>query len=144
MRRRGAYRRLVNCIKQTYPDPLLNRGCQVGKAFTTYDQPGNWWRVRLPDGTTGYIARSRIRLSGEPGAAGSGAVDSPDPGGEAPATKPSDMKFPDSSAHLLVASELAQLGPSMLRAICDLIESDQPLQLVVLPRFPRRRMISSG
>lgn len=38
-----------------------------GERFTTYTQGGEWWRVRLADGRTGYMARSRIRLI-EPGA----------------------------------------------------------------------------
>lgn len=88
---------------------------QAGKAFTTYDQPGTWWHVRLPDGTTGFIARSRILLSGETGAAGARSGDNLDHGGEAPAAKPSGMIFPDSSTRLLVPSELAQLSSATLR-----------------------------
>ena len=93
---------------------------EVGKAFTTYNQRGAWWQVRLPDGTTGYIARSRIRLSGESegvAASGGGArpANEPDRRVESPTVNPSDMTFPDSSKRLLAASELAQLGPSMLK-----------------------------
>ncbi|MCP5395453.1 MAG: SH3 domain-containing protein [Sphingomonadaceae bacterium] len=37
----------------------------VGETFSTYKQDGNWWRVKLADGSEGWIARSRIRLPGE-------------------------------------------------------------------------------
>jgi len=37
-----------------------------GEIFTTFPQQGEWWQVRLADGRTGYMARSRIRVI-EPG-----------------------------------------------------------------------------
>ncbi|MCB2089418.1 MAG: SH3 domain-containing protein [Sphingomonadaceae bacterium] len=37
----------------------------VGQTFSTYQQDGKWWRVKLADGSEGWIARSRIRLPGE-------------------------------------------------------------------------------
>jgi predicted pyridoxine 5'-phosphate oxidase superfamily flavin-nucleotide-binding protein len=89
----------------------------VGEAFATYDQRGDWWQVRLPGGTTGYISCSRIRLSGEPGADGSGSGAKRDRGGEVQAVDPSDMMFPDSSTRLLVSSELDQFGPSTLNRV---------------------------
>ena len=33
-----------------------------GEKFLTYKQPGQWWRVRKADGTTGYMFRKYIRL----------------------------------------------------------------------------------
>lgn len=80
---------------------------QVGQAFATYDQSGKWWQVRLPDGTIGFIARSRIRLSGESDAAAAS--------GDARAPDPSDMIFPDSSERLLDPSDIDQFGPSNLQ-----------------------------
>ncbi len=39
-----------------------------GEVFTTFPQDGDWWQIRLADGRTGYMARSRIRVI-EPGGA---------------------------------------------------------------------------
>lgn len=33
-----------------------------GEKFLTYKQPGQWWRVRKADGTTGFMFRKYIRL----------------------------------------------------------------------------------
>ena len=33
-----------------------------GQVFTTYNQPGDWWRVRTADGTIGYAPHARMRL----------------------------------------------------------------------------------
>ena len=67
-----------------------------GTGFSTYRQPGDWWQARLPDGTTGWIARSRIRIPGGPDGA-------PPPLGQEnaaapPATaSPVSCQLPDSS-----------------------------------------------
>lgn len=82
---------------------------EVGKAFTTYRQEGEWWQVRLADGKTGYVARSRIRLAGE-------EVESrPEPAEARPAPARADMTFPDSSTRLLTQADVAGLGPATLR-----------------------------
>jgi hypothetical protein len=85
----------------------------TGQTFSTFRQSGDWWQVRLGDGVTGYVARSRIRLSDEAGSAAQSGKD------EKPAAAlvyaSSDMTFPDSSTRLLQPSEVSPLGPSTLR-----------------------------
>jgi hypothetical protein len=92
---------------------------KVGKAFATYQQAGDWWQVHLADGTTGYVARSRIRLSGETFADASAARTGPAvdavPAAAAIPVNSADMTFPDSSTRLLAPSELIQLGPATLK-----------------------------
>lgn len=43
--------------------PIVAR-VSAGESFATYDQGGDWWRVRTAGGLIGYMPRSRIRLSG--------------------------------------------------------------------------------
>lgn len=96
-----------------------------GEAFTTYEQPGNWWQVRTADGVTGFMARSRIRLirDGVPVAPVSAVSDS----GEevAPADDWSDSPpdsggrdgqiIPDSDTRRLTQDDIAALGPAQIR-----------------------------
>ena len=92
---------------------------EVGKAFATYEQTGDWWRVRLADGRTGYVARSRIRLSGETiadvSAVGPAPAVAPEQPAAASPANPADMTFADSSTRLIAPFELAGLGPSTLK-----------------------------
>jgi len=44
-----------------------------GTALTTFEQSGDSWRVRLADGTTGYLPAASIRLSDAPAMASSTA-----------------------------------------------------------------------
>jgi hypothetical protein len=99
-------------------DRIVGR-VQVGAPFQTYRQSGDWWRVRLPDGTAGWVARSRIRLPGESSstqavaaapAAASAADDTASPEPNA-----ADLTFPDSSTRLLQPSEVYPLGPATLK-----------------------------
>lgn len=76
----------------------------VGERFATYQQGGGWWRVRLGDGTEGFIARRLIRLPGESSDQADGATQ----------IDPSTMTFADSSTRVLTAADLAGLGPSTL------------------------------
>lgn len=99
---------------------------KVGERFRTFRQPGAWWQVQLDDGTTGYVARSRIVLDGEPmpsapaqaAAAPAPAQANADPEWEtasAPEVAPSDFTFPDSSTRRLTRSDIEGLGPATLR-----------------------------
>lgn len=98
---------------------------ETGERFRTFAQPGTWWQVQLDDGTTGYVARSRIVLDGEP-MPSAAPVQAQAPAQAAPATVPAapaqtpapgqyDMTFPDSSTRRLTEAEIASLGPATLR-----------------------------
>jgi heme-degrading monooxygenase HmoA len=39
---------------------------EAGEVFSTYEQPGDWWRVRTRAGRTGYVNMNLIRLRGAP------------------------------------------------------------------------------
>jgi hypothetical protein len=41
--------------------PIVAR-VNAGETFNTYAQDGEWWRVRIAGGLTGYMERSRIRV----------------------------------------------------------------------------------
>ncbi|MCL4673442.1 MAG: YARHG domain-containing protein [Sphingomonadaceae bacterium] len=98
----------------------------VGERFRTFRQPGTWWEVQLDDGTTGYVARSRIVLDGEPmPSAPAQAAAAPAPaqpvvepdweGRPPPAFASGDFTFPDSSTRRLTQADIAGLGPATLR-----------------------------
>ena len=98
----------------------------VGERFRTFQQPGTWWQVQLDDGTTGYVARSRIVLDGEPvpsaapvqAAAAPPAPEVAEPeweGRPPPELASGDFTFPDSSTRRLTEADIAQLGPATLR-----------------------------
>jgi|GEM_PF-1919999 len=76
-----------------------------GEKFLTYKQPGQWWRVRKADGTTGFMFRKYIR---------------PVEGGAAPAPKaaawtPDGAIIADSSTRLLTPADVAGLDPQQAR-----------------------------
>ena len=50
-----------------------------GEIFTTYPQQGEWWQVRIANGTIGYLPRARIRLmpAGAPAPAAEAAARQP-------------------------------------------------------------------
>lgn len=81
-----------------------------GEKFLTYKQPGQWWRVRKADGTTGYMFRKYIRLV-EGGAAPASAPAGPMPTG----VGGSGVVIPDSSDRLLAADELGNYSALELR-----------------------------
>ena len=98
----------------------------VGERFRTFRQPGTWWEVQLDDGTTGYVARSRIVLDGEPmPSAPAQASAAPPPaepvaepeweGRPPPAFAAADFTFPDSSTRRLTRADIEGLGPATLR-----------------------------
>ncbi|MFN3517696.1 MAG: YARHG domain-containing protein [Novosphingobium sp.] len=98
----------------------------VGERFRTFQQPGTWWQIQLDDGTTGYVARSRIVLDGEPVpaatpaqvAAAPPAPEVPEPEWEdspSPELTAGDFTFPDSSTRRLTEADISQLGPATLR-----------------------------
>jgi hypothetical protein len=79
-----------------------------GEKFLTYKQPGQWWRVRKADGTTGYMFRKYIRLV----EGGAPAI----PAGSAPTgVGGSGVVIPDSSNRLLSADELGNYSALELR-----------------------------
>ena len=78
-----------------------------GEKFLTYKQPGQWWRVRKADGTTGFMFRKYIRLV-EGGAKPSAALMPAGVGG-------SGVVIPDSSDRQLSADELGNYGALELR-----------------------------
>ena len=85
-----------------------------GEIFTTFPQQGEYWQVRLADGRTGYVARSRIRVI-EPGDAAPptrtneeivlAAADLPDGPGEL---------LPGSGSRLLTEEDLDDLSKTEL------------------------------
>lgn len=79
-----------------------------GEKFLTYEQPGQWWRVRKADGTTGFMFRKYIRLI-EGGATASPAIPAPTGVGG------SGVVIPDSSDRLLSADELGNYSALELR-----------------------------
>lgn len=81
-----------------------------GEKFLTYQQSGQWWRVRKADGTTGYMFRKYIRLI-EGGAAPKPASGGPMPTG----VGGSGVVIPDSSERLLTADELGNYSAPELR-----------------------------
>lgn len=81
-----------------------------GEKFLTYQQSGQWWRVRKADGTTGYMFRKYIRLI-EGGAAPKPASGGPMPTG----VGGSGVVIPDSSERLLTADELGNYSALELR-----------------------------
>lgn len=98
----------------------------VGERFRTFRQAGTWWQVQMDDGTTGYVARSRIVLDGEPmpsapaqaSAATAPSQASADPEREAasaPEAAPGDFTFPDSGTRRLSSADIEGLGPATLR-----------------------------
>lgn len=79
-----------------------------GEKFLTYKQPGQWWRVRKADGTTGYMFRKYIRIA----EGGAPAI----PAGPAPTgVGGSGVVIPDSSDRLLSAGELGNFSALELR-----------------------------
>lgn len=82
-----------------------------GEKFLTYKQPGQWWRVRKADGTTGFMFRKYIRLI--EGGASAAPVQ---PAGPMPAgVGGSGVVIPDSSERLLTADELGNYSALELR-----------------------------
>jgi len=81
-----------------------------GEKFLTYQQSGQWWRVRKADGTTGYMFRKYIRLI-EGGTAPKFASAGPTPAG----VGGSGVVIPDSSERLLTADELGNFSALELR-----------------------------
>ncbi|WP_411342055.1 YARHG domain-containing protein [Sphingopyxis sp. J-6] len=82
-----------------------------GEKFLTYQQPGQWWRVRKADGTTGYMFRKYIRLV-EGGATQAAAA----PAGPMPTgVGGSGVVIPDSSERLLTPADIANFGLLELR-----------------------------
>lgn len=79
-----------------------------GEKFLTYSQPGQWWRVRKADGTTGFMFRKYIRLI-EGGAAAAPIVAAPTGVGG------SGVVIPDSADRLLSAEELGNYSALELR-----------------------------
>lgn len=79
-----------------------------GEKFLTYEQPGQWWRVRKADGTTGFMFRKYIRLI-EGGATAAPAIPAPTGVGG------SGVVIPDSSDRLLSADELGNYSALELR-----------------------------
>ncbi|MBD3732450.1 MAG: YARHG domain-containing protein [Sphingopyxis sp.] len=83
-----------------------------GEKFLTYKQPGQWWRVRKADGTTGFMFRKYIRLI-EGGSAS--ALASPAAGPAPTGVGGSGVVIPDSSDRLLTADELINYNAFELR-----------------------------
>lgn len=89
-----------------------------GEVFTTYEQQGNWWRIRTADDTIGYMYRPMIRLirDGLPDASKS---DAPDNSGDAMLENlmlASPRVFiPDSDSRHITKMELDALDPVSLR-----------------------------
>lgn len=81
-----------------------------GEVFTTFPQQGDWWQVRTADGTIGYMAASRIRLS----QAARPAAAAPAPTPRSAAADPPQI-IPDSSSRRLSEGDLAGLGADQLR-----------------------------
>lgn len=79
-----------------------------GEKFLTYEQPGQWWRVRKADGTTGFMFRKYIRLI-EGGGAAAPVIPAPTGVGG------SGVVIPDSSDRLLSADELGNYSALELR-----------------------------
>ncbi|HEV2599734.1 YARHG domain-containing protein [Sphingopyxis sp.] len=79
-----------------------------GEKFLTYKQPGQWWRVRKADGTTGFMFRKYIRLI-EGGATATPAIQAPTGVGG------SGVVIPDSSDRLLSTDELGNYSALELR-----------------------------
>ena len=77
-----------------------------GETFLTYKQPGQWWRVRKADGTTGFMFRKYIRLV-EGGAASAPAAPAL-PNGEG-------GLIADSSTRALGVADVAGLTPQQAR-----------------------------
>ena len=104
--------------------PLVGR-VEQGETFTTYPQTGQFWEVRAPDGTVGYMASEFIRMSGD------GAAATPPeqpaavqvetaaiPAAAVPTrrvVRRSGMIFPDSDRRLLGRADVAPLSLSQLR-----------------------------
>jgi len=66
-----------------------------GETFLTYKQPGQWWRVRKADGTTGFMFRKYIRLV-EGGAA----------------STPKAAALPNGEGAIIAESSTRALGPA--------------------------------
>lgn len=77
-----------------------------GEKFLTYRQPGQWWRVRKADGTTGYMFRKYIQLI---------------EGGAVPASEGTEWKLDgpvviaDSSTRELTLADVASLTKEQAR-----------------------------
>jgi hypothetical protein len=77
-----------------------------GEKFLTYKQPGQWWRVRKADGTTGFMFRKYIRIvEGGPAAS---------PTAAAPASGDGAI-IADSSTRALGAADVAGLSAQQAR-----------------------------
>lgn len=77
-----------------------------GEKFLTYKQPGQWWRVRKADGTTGFMFRKYIRLVEGATAAAP----------EATKWVIEDLAIiPDSSTRILTESDVALLNRQQAR-----------------------------
>ncbi len=86
----------------------------VGSGFSTFRQPGNWWLARLPDGTTGYVARSRIRIPGGPEGAPP-PLGSTQPVQQISQANDNEQIIPGSNNRLLTNDDVAALDPETLR-----------------------------
>ncbi|WP_077146808.1 TIR domain-containing protein [Sphingopyxis sp. KK2] len=84
-----------------------------GEKFLTYQQRGNWWRVRKGDGTTGYMFRKLIRVLDGPNP--DAAPSAPSAGAVAATIAPGDLLIPDSSQRLLSADDVAGFSALELR-----------------------------
>lgn len=77
-----------------------------GEKFLTYRQPGQWWRVRKADGTTGFMYRKYIRLvEGGAGAAPKAPLPVSDEG----------AVIADSSTRALTPADVAGLSAQQAR-----------------------------
>jgi hypothetical protein len=75
--------------------PIVAR-VSAGESFTTYDQGGDWWRVRTAGGLIGYMPRSRISVQGAAPAAAPAAT--PTLATPAPGTEPVPGMTPPTAA----------------------------------------------
>ena len=93
-----------------------------GEVFTTYPQQGEWWQVRIANGTTGYLPRARIRLM-------SAEAPAPRAAAQRPAARTAEAAAPRARARAQAAKPAAGAA--------------QP-QVLQMPMNPRRYCMGPG
>ncbi len=97
--------------------PIVAR-VSAGETFSTFEQGGDWWRVRTAGGLIGYMPRSRISLQGAAPAA-SPMLAAPTPGTEPAPGTTTPTTAPKAQRPPRPRSRINRANSANMRAFCQ-------------------------